>query len=585
MYFYTLTEIIPQGIFRDFVAPVELLHNTAVDSISFGAYGGTVQRDFGAIDTNPFSSEFGPEFGPGARGDQNLAFSATIARDYNSPIEVPGSALRPVIVPIEFRSGAAVVLNSGNPIEWLSSSSASADNPMEWRSAIALDAQAPVFWLRQFNLDRTMPAEWGLSVSLTTPSLAEFGTTRRHDPSVNVEWRSTFLRDTVAPMEPVALAVWSPLSPVDWTATPLVDALAPAEWGLSARIDSAAPLELNMGPRTDYVVPVDWGQPAQTITSITVPLEFVSRIFEFRPADIDFGGGKFFPTVVPAEWTGNIGVTSDSFASLEWRGSMARDADVGAEWRSAFIVDAAVPTFWLSSFVVSPIVPTEFNISVRATIDAPLSFERLIQRDALDPVESLLTARRDIVVPEANSGSATGATGDANVPLSFSGGLASSFEVPVEFVGLLRTDITASLTWPVALIVDQVSPLSFPLTVNGDLPAPIDPLLELNVTRRSPVDWSTIGISATLQATIETLRVDYLDATVETNWSAPLISPDTAALIEWTQNTVVTYGDATAPLDFLSWAVVNVTVGLERMFGRGSIGSTLEPDEWEREHE
>jgi hypothetical protein len=349
--------------------------------------------------------------------------------------------------------------------------------------------------------------------------------------------------------------------------------------------DQVAPLELNMGPRTDYVVPVDWGQPAQTIASITVPLEFVSRIFEFRPADIDFGGGKLFPTVVPVEWTGNIGVARDGLVPLEWRGPTTRDADVGAEWRSAFIVDAVVPTFWLSSFVVSPIVPMAFSLSARATIDTPLSFERLSQRDDLIPVESLLTARRDIVVPEANSGSATGATGDTNAPLSFSGGLASSFEVPVEFVGLLRIDVTASLTWPVALIVDQVSPLSFPLTVNGDLPAPIDPLLELSVIHRPPVEWSAIGISATLQATVETSRVNYLDMTIAASWSTPLISPDTAALIEWTQNTVVTHGDAATPLDFVRWTVVNATVGLERMFGRGSIGSTLDPDEWEREHE
>jgi hypothetical protein len=510
--------------------------------------------------------------------------------------------LRDANVPMEFNSGAAITLNSITPIEWLLSfNSNSYNNPVEWRSNLTLDANAPIFWLKQLTNDRVAPLEWGGSVQTDTISPIEFNTTRLFSPSVPVEWRSLFTRDTVVPTELNALAAWTPTAPVEWSAQPVFDASVPVEFTALRSADQVAPLELNMGPRTDYIVPVDWGQPAQTSASITVPLEFVSRIFEFRPADIDFGGGKLFPTVVPVEWRGSAATTQDAVASIEWRGGFVADVVNPAEWRSTIYLNTDSNPFSgefsnefgpagnVLEFSATTLVTHNDNVgwgaNVARSVIAPVELGASFSVSVLQPVEWRISVVRDIIAPIAIAGSATGATGDANAPLSFSGGIVSDAFVISDFLTTKARNEDISATWITSALANYVSSLEVLAGGSADMFAPNDQLQQIAVTKGSAIDWAFTGVVVDTVVAYESLRIRLSSTNVETYWTGLMLSPDIPALVEWAQGTAVAIGDTNAPMEVLSLRTVDIVIDLERLFGRGSIGAALEPDEWEREHE
>lgn len=551
----------------------------------------TVTRDFGAILHRPESSAFSMAFGPGVVGDNNLAFSTTVVRDYASPVEPRFSARRDVVVPLG--TDATTLIVTSGPIivaEWLRTiNSAGGVVPAEWRRALSRDTDLPDTTSTFFAFNQIGPIEWGLSVLRSTIISTDFNMSRQALPAMFAEWRMTCLRDDTAAIEPDALTIFEMPVPTEWvSSTVLATATMPVEMGATWRRDHATPAEIPGSALSAATVPLDWGQPAQMSTSFAVPLEFVSRVFQVHPEPLEFSTARVRDVTTPAEWAGSTATTLDADAPAEWRGPAVVDADAAIEWRTTFTVDAVAPSAWVSTILADPETAPEMTLSiVGESFIIPDADAGVRTEDLTATTSWSATILRDAVVPFANAGSATGATGDADAPLSFGGGLASTpWEVPLEAGAGRRADAPVTSAWLSLMLSEPETAAEMTLSVVGESFIVPDTSFDIiTEDHAAPVEWSAVAVTADATFEIECLTVTVADADGSADWFGSTLSADTVALIEWTQDTATASADAEAPVDFLSMIVTDATAPIERRRRHRTIGARLEPDEWEREHD
>jgi hypothetical protein len=98
------------------------------------------------------------------------------------------------------------------------------------------------------------------------------------------------------------------------------------------------------------------------------------------------------------------------------------------------------------------------------------------------------------------------------------------------------------------------------------------------------IEWLSATVSISMVFPLAYGKEMIFDYALPTSWFSQF-SSDTIALIESTHDTTVIIGDAATPLDFLRITVRDVVAYPEMAFGRASVGSQLEPDEWEKERD
>lgn len=564
MYLYGLTEQILQiAVTRDAAVPDEAFRGFAVDLPVSDVFGASPFRDVLAPDEN----------GGGAR------------RDLVTPLGAPGSALGASGVPAEFSSGAAITLDATPPLEWAQGAASSTTGLAGWRGGVMRDAAAPAFWLGPFAVSGDTQVEWGLVARASSASPIDPGTTRLAATFVASERRAALRRDASAPAEPDAVAAWSPVVPVDWQSLTSVRSDAVPLGSVAAlAADRAAPAEPLVTAARGNVVPVDWSQPAQSAVSVSVGAEFTSRIFEFRPNDIDFGAGKFWDRATPVEWTGDTGTTLDVDGPVEWRGGLASDGAAPTAWRATFAGDATTPVEPEASPSADAAGDASRTADLGRDAAAPVEWRLALVLSSITPVAWRSTLVEDAVVPVAYTGSATGATGDAEASLEFGVGRVSDAVAPHETGSSSASDAPAPAAWQGGTRADRAATLEAATTGAVDAAAPLTASVEVAATRRADVDWSFTGVTVSARFVVEAARADFVDAPFSVTWRRAALSPDADTLIEWGHETLAASGDAFVPLDFVSLGAVDIVVDLGIGFERGSIGASLEPDEWEREH-
>lgn len=578
MYFYALTEELaaPTVVFRDFGPYLEL--------------GDTVVRDIGQIATSGFSSGFSSGFGP-SLGDNILAFGTTITRDMVVSKEPLFTTTASYIALID-ESSTTIIVSAGPTVtlEWQRTvRSNDAFVPVEWRGVFARDAQVPIEWRGLMTSDVTIPDEWGLSARNDAVASIDFNMTRLASPVVPAEWGGTTLFcDTTMPLEFATTTALSWPAPAEWQSRIFAVAPVPVNWIAPFLNDSIMPMESKSSALSDTTDPIDFGQPAQMSTNFTVPLEFISQISLSYDEPLAIGQVRARDATIPAEWTGNTGVALFADVPLEWRGVFTTDSTAPVEWRGSMMQNASSVIEWGFGLNVTPVVAVEFSsIILGESFIVPDADAGIRTEDVTASSETGASPSRDIVVPLASSGSATGVTGDATVSLSFSGGVGSTIYPIAMELGVSSAGDTAIPVGNLAAMLSEPETVAeSTLTVIGESFVFPDTNFDLiTADYATPVEWSATGISASVTFEFGYVSNVVMDVDFSMDWYGTSLSADTLSLIDWTQDTASLVGDASMPISWVVQILVDETIVTEEGFGRKSIGAGLEPDEWERERD
>jgi hypothetical protein len=389
--------------------------------------------------------------------------------------------------------------------------------------------------------DVLAPAEWRANIAVTVDTAfpIEWGTGAafQRDISVPVEWVRTILRDSAAPAEFGYGLAQIASAPIGITATGIASALVSTEWQAMTRRDVLAPVEWRSNFQRDTFVPADFG--------LSVLLD--------NPAGMTWGGTLVRSDAAPIEFGGGMQIGGVAFP-MEFMGSRQRDSAAPVEWivLGMFASTSTFPVEWGGGVLLSGLVPIEPQGLLRIDAGTPIEWGSGRQRDASMPMAMLSAIFTDAPVAIANS-----ALTRADSP------------APVEPL----SSLVLSATFPVdalrGAVRDDPSAMAFGGGVMTSQPIPAEVGSGTAMTYTVPVEWGASLFVATV-ANVTWFGGFLLDAGVP---------------LEFGHLTQTTTTDATIALEFGSVVGRSDAAFLE--FGRGqrSIGSVLEPDEWEREHD
>lgn len=472
----------------------------------------------------------------------------------------------------------------------------------------------------------------------TIPSWSptDFSTTDFGPPwgGVNADFKATVVRDFGD------LPSWSPVdfSPVDFGppapgitefgSSIVRNNVTVVEYEGNVARDSSVPEASALNPRRDFVVPQETGAVASLIANATVPIEWLK-------------GLSGVMTSIPVEW--RVTVFRDSVVPSEWRTAFTIDAAMFAEMLSlrAIAVPAsadfkltAVAVFptsaeWRTPVAKDSVFPTESTLSVRVDEVVPWSLTGSVQRDDATPLQFLPTILRDDQITFESGLVPVAASSDARVAIDWSGGIsadrsaqiesrstpfrdtivfsewtggAASFDdavLSIEFgAGAFATaatvpseSVSGVLSAPEfgaisdASAIAELTPVSeYTLSVLGEnflFPAANESLLVTDYA--TPIEWSSLFVTADATFFAGWTQSLASDFAAPISWTAT-ISVDTQMLIETLTTPVVFHSDAEMQVEWTMPVMVDVVISGDRWFSRESIGSSLEPDDWEADH-
>jgi hypothetical protein len=220
-------------------------------------------------------------------------------------------------------------------------------------------------------------------------------------------------------------------------------------------------------------------------------------------------------------------VFRDASATVEFSNAMVANATFPFDWGLAFVtIDARLLAEWQLSVVVDRTAPSSYGLSVIADSVLLADPGLLWRRDAVVPTEILQTGAMNAQMP-LEIGGGRGSSADTIIQAEWRGGVFGDAPSGVEIAGSLRADTTA------------------------------------------PV------------ASVFTRSADYA---LGAFWLSTPIT-DTTLPAEWGHLTASATRNDRFPLEMLTTVITNVNVSFHMDIGRKSIGSSLEPDEFECEHE
>lgn len=377
------------------------------------------------------------------------------------------------------------------------------------------------------------------------------------DPSFSVEWASG-----------VPLINGDAVVSVEWGAVRIADSPGTAERKSSVLVDSRDVVELGKSLLRDLVIPTE--SLAVRLVDAAIPEQSGSLVgFSTSIAPAEWGMSAALSVTVPTEWLGFASTTRDVPVQIEWRTTIAINSpSTLAEWRTprsldfqasvdvlrttqedstqpldnkaTMVVDGAILAEWrtpISTF--SFVMPVELGSNIRTSATGGLEFGMAVLRDALAPLQELVNLSRD-AVNWTDFG--TRRITDAPSSVESGGGVAESSIVPEE--------------WRGGILVDQVASVASGSGVQGDVVFRIENVCILSGSSSSVfVEWR---------------RLLAVDSVVPIELSHLLLSVirDDGMSAEHLQTVS---SDAITPTNYL--------------IGQQSIGSKLEPDAWECEHQ
>lgn len=531
----------------------------------FHLVSGSVCIDAGAADTTDIPSAidaFGtsrPQGSSWDMGAHELLEGSVITQDFSLPIAISRSVLRESISQIEYNLGRSGILISIGS---------------DWRKSSKFDNVLPADFLASFPSLYDDP--------FSDDYAEDFGSgSSIFNPSFSIEFRGSVpqpLRDTSISLEWKSSPISSASAPIWWGESIQRDALVSADFKASLPGYSSNPFSTDFSQdfgvgsqyRFDPSISIEFG--STTTASSLGPIEASASVRIDRT--IQAASTNFFSRDVinPAEWKGVSNTLADQAMPIEWRSVTALSLSGAAEFTAPVQADLASRIEWISVFSstdyaisveikgstnvlpaaqidwgspllsVNASAPVDFAISVRNTVQSGFEIASLIGASftiTCDPHLLLLAERIGIIEPQASR------TVIALFPLEVGG--TTSASVP--------SDSVMSLEWRGGMLADIAISAEIPGSAKADLQNP----QEINVIK----------------------SVDYVCGSALGAVTLALMTGP----MDWNHLLMPVSLDQAIPLEIMATVVADTTVPSNSRVGQRSIGSQLEPDEFERDHE
>lgn len=511
-----------------------------------------------------------------------LAAPTTVIRDFVMTLmvlkTVPGSAVQlPNPWSSDFSSdfgGGSVSAFTTDPafgIEWRQSTGQSHAAQAEWANSfiapphpIAVQGEISAEILQSFPslvdpFSSELSSEFGIgSYNANPPAIGiewRAGTpSATRDAAVGIEWGTARQRDIAAAEEvlqsaPTLLSPWSqqftpqfgigpfsiyPIFALEWSGSAVsVTVPIALETVTSVQRSVTVPVEPKLGVQRDVVTGEEFSGSAQFVANMAAGVEWKQSFATNYTAPVAWG--------VPA-------ISTDVTVSAEWRSGIVADGAASSEWRGSLRLDSAAAVSWQQPVVVNAISPVEAAGSVL--------------RDASIPGAAMANLRQDSITPVTTDGTLRTIGGSImaveflqsfpSLPYPFSQELSGEFGIgsynvdPAAFgvewtAPVVSLSVAAPLTWGASVARDSGAGAETSTGVSGGATAPLA---------------ANTGVAA--------------------NATDPL---------EFGHLTVNLIAESTMPLEFGRIVFVDVRPSIEDRRRRPTIGSKLDPDQWEEDHE
>jgi hypothetical protein len=425
--------------------------------------------------------------------------------------------------------------------------------------------------------------------------------------------------------------------------TRVLDTTVTAEFKLGVGFTAAAtPIEwpggfAGSGLFMDTVLSMEWNQTLPSASTIGFSPDFSS----------DFGPGIFpynADTPFAIEWqSGAASIIGDARIPLEWRFAYSSDRTAPAEWSASRVVDGAVPIVWQRSHAIDATSPGEWRANLSLDMPAfiswqsntlgpmpsinatfPLEWKSSPVLDAIVAAEFGLSVVQTAVVPvemtnlrilDATVPADPGGTGriDAVIASEWSSGLSIGITGPLETVIAVMRDVRIFDETNLAVVSDAATPSGYMLNLARDVVLWIEPLTGIAADIRAavepgggaafgadaavPLEWRS-GIfqdgamAAAGSATLSADTVFCIDASFPHVIDAPFgiawgvgVAVTMNVPSEWGHLTASVVTDTAFQLEIKATIAADITVPIMKNIGRKAIGASLEPDEFEDQHE
>ena len=402
----------------------------------------------------------------------------------------------------------------------------------EFQRSLSRDYFAPMALGMAPRADAIIPEELSGGLFVTANSLPQIewkATASGWLSSISPEWRSAFINDNTGLAE--------------WRSAWVVDKITPIDAKLTIiPLVSIMPIHMQMTPVGISQINIDWSAPIGVNTiaphesSLTARSDYAiptatvalqqrddALVFQFLPTILRDDRITFESGLSPGA------ITRNDLISIEWKGATFADAANIAEWRAAFFRDTTAS-------------------------------------------------------PEWSGGAAS--YGDIIVNVEFGGGVTVATSIQPEIQNNLASDLAIVNTMEQATVTDSVPVSEYILTIIGEnFVFPDSNTDRPTVDNPIAIEWSSNFITEDSTFSVAWQRVTFVDITAGNSSWAATISADTQALIDTGITLHSTFQDDSIPIEWKLRVLIDVVIEQEQWFGRNTIGSQLEPDEWEKERD
>jgi hypothetical protein len=414
-----------------------------------------------------------------------------------------------------------------------------------------------------------------------------------------------------------------------FSATIISNSIILAEFQRSLTRDYLAPMALGMAPRADAIIPeelsggifvtanslpqIEWKSTAAGWLNLTSP-EWRSAFVNDNPALIEWRAAWVVDqvttidaklTIIPSVSIMPIHMqmtpVSISQINIDWSAPIGSNTIAPYESNLTARSDYAIPTATVASqqrddALVFQFLPTILRDD-RITFESGLSPGAITRNDLISiewknatfaDVVNIAEWRaaffRDTIAFPEWSGSAP-SYGDIIVNVEFGGGVAVATPIQPEIQNNLASDLAVVNTMDQATVTDSVPVSEYILTIIGEnFVFPDSNTYRPTIDNPIAIEWSSNFITEDTAFAAEWQRAAFVDIAGTSSWAATITS-DTQALIDTGITLHSTFQDDSIPIEWKLRVLIDVVIDQEQWFGRDTIGSQLEPDEWEKERE
>lgn len=414
--------------------------------------------------------------------------------------------------------------------------------PVEWQHAAeapfpGTNAEFPVEWLGSGNFSPCTPPYTG-------------------PPTTAIAWTASIPIEWIAANECV-------LIPVEWLGSVDHDEGIPVEW-MAAILGSAAesPVEWLYGVANAAESPVEW--LAETLVEVTaeIPVEWLVVLLIVADLDleVDWLGGVEVGRVLRPEWLAAI--QRDDTTAVEWLYGVADAMESPASWLQGAACLAAGPVDWLGPAESTAASPIEWSAGLASINASPVEWLYGVA-DAIEiPVDWMLGTESPLVLRA-----------------EWEGAFVSTLVTPLDWSGQVTRDSSVPVDWLYGVVAEQhETPVEWLARASQGADLLASWLGGLVVNRSVRVEWarSITGTSAAIPVAWLRLTVLNSDHSLAVEWMAPVRAEATVP-VEWLVLTTLTVG-AEFAISWLSETFATPTIGVNWLASQAASASV--PTEW-----